>query len=142
MLVHVEILACPSTSRTLFSGLRVYTHGKQVAPYYVRFLLTSQEGGRWAYSIPGPTRGAPFGSLGVGAVLASLSTDFVDPVPITPRKNTYILVVTDHFTKWVMIFAVTDRSAITTASVIFNEVIARYGAALSIHSDLGYNYGS
>ena len=38
-------LACPSTSRTLFSGLRVSTHGKQVAPYSVRFLLTSQEGG-------------------------------------------------------------------------------------------------
>ena len=38
-------LTCPSTSRTLFSGLRVSTHGKQVAPYSVRFLLTSQEGG-------------------------------------------------------------------------------------------------
>ena len=38
-------LACPSTSRTLFSGLRVSTHGKQVAPYSVRFLLTLQEGG-------------------------------------------------------------------------------------------------
>ena len=38
-------LACPSTSRTLFSGLRVSTHGKQVAPYSVRFLLISQEGG-------------------------------------------------------------------------------------------------
>ena len=50
-------LTCPSTSRTLFSGLRVSTHGKQVAPYSVRFLLTSQEGGRRANSTPGPARG-------------------------------------------------------------------------------------
>ena len=49
-------LACPSTSRILFSGLRVSTHGKQVAPYSVRFLLTSQEGGRRANSTPGPAR--------------------------------------------------------------------------------------
>ena len=38
-------LTCPSTFRNLFSGLRVSTHGKQVAPYSVRFLLTSQKGG-------------------------------------------------------------------------------------------------
>ena len=38
-----RILACHSTSRTYFSGSS--THGKQVAPYSVRFLLTSQEGG-------------------------------------------------------------------------------------------------
>ena len=50
-------LACPLTSRTLFSSLRVSTHSKQVAPYSVRFLLTSQEGGRRAYSTPGPARG-------------------------------------------------------------------------------------
>ena len=95
-----------------------------------------------ADKIPQKKPRAPLGSLGVGAVLATLSTDFVGPFPITPRNNRYILVVTDHFTKWVEIFAVTDQSAITTASVILNEVIARYGAPLSIHSDLGSNYES
>ena len=51
--------------------------------------------------IPQKKPRAPLGSLGVGAVLATLSTDFVGPFPITPRNNRYILVVTDHFTKWV-----------------------------------------
>ena len=50
--------------------------------------------------------------------------------------------VTDHFTKWVEIFAVPDQTAVTTANVILNEVIARYGSPLSIHSDLGSNYES
>ena len=35
-------LACPSTSKTLFSGLLVSTHGKQVASLLARFLLTAQ----------------------------------------------------------------------------------------------------
>ena len=85
---------------------------------------------------------APLGSLGVGATLATLSTDVLGPIPVTPRNNRYILVVTDHFTKWVEIFAVPDRTAVTTANVILNEVIASYGSPQSIHSDLGSNYES
>ena len=85
---------------------------------------------------------APLGSLGVGATLATLSTDVLGPLPVTPRNNRYILVVTDHFTKWVEIFAVPDQTAVTTANVILNEVIARYGSPQSIHSDLGSNYES
>ena len=85
---------------------------------------------------------SPLGSLGVGATLATLSIDMVGPFPVTSRNNRYILVVTDHFTKWVEIFAVPDQSATTTTNVILNEVIARYGSPLSIHNDLGTNYES
>lgn len=85
---------------------------------------------------------APLGSLGVGAALATLSTDMIGPFPLTPRNNRYVLIVTDSFTKWVEIFAVPDSTAATTANVILNEVICRYGAPLSIHSDLGSNYES
>ena len=85
---------------------------------------------------------APLGSLGVGATLATLSTDMVGQFPVTSRNNRYIVFVTDHFTKWVEIFAVPDQSATITANVILNEVIARYGSPLSIHSDLGTNYES
>ena len=77
---------------------------------------------------------APLGSLGLGATLATFSTDMVGPFPVTPRNNRYILVVTDHFTKWVEFFAVPDQSATTTANVILNDVIARYGSPLSVHT--------
>ena len=51
-------LACPSTSRTLFSGLRVSTHGKQVASLLARFLLTAQGMGvSGLFVCPGPARG-------------------------------------------------------------------------------------
>ncbi|CAG2200883.1 unnamed protein product [Mytilus edulis] len=85
---------------------------------------------------------APLGSLLTGAPLDCLATDILGPLPTTPRNNKYVLVVTDHFTKWVEIFPVPNQNAETCASVILNEVIARFGSPLSIHSDQGRNYES
>ena len=85
---------------------------------------------------------APLGTLTVGNVLDRLSTDFLGPLPYTPRGNRYILTVTDHFSRWVEIIPVPDQTAETTARVILNEVIARFGCPISIHSDQGSNYES
>ena len=95
-------------------------------------------------SIKAPPRRyrAPLGVMPVGAPLDRLGTDFLGPLPLTPRGNRHILVVTDYFTKWVEIFAVPDQTAVTTAEVILNEVIARFGCPYEIHSDQGRNFES
>ena len=85
---------------------------------------------------------APLGKLPVGAPLDRLSTDVLGPFPRTPRSNRYILVVSDHFTKWVEVFAIPDYEASTCANVIMNEVIARYGCPLELLTDQGRNYES
>ena len=85
---------------------------------------------------------APLGSMPVGAPMDRLATDFLGPFPETPRGNRHILVVTDIFTKWVEIFAVQDQSAKTTARIILNEVICRYGCPYDLLSDQGRNYDS
>ncbi len=85
---------------------------------------------------------APMGTMTVGAPLDRLSTDILGPLPETPRKNRYILVVTDHFTKWVEILAVPDQTAATCADRILNEVISRYGCPYDLLSDQGRNYES
>ena len=85
---------------------------------------------------------APMGTIPVGAPLDRLFTDILGPLPTTPRNNKYILLVTDHFSKWVEIFAVPDQTAETCASKLVNEVISRFGCPLEIHSDQGRNYES
>ena len=88
-----------------------------------------------------PARG-PLDQMVVGAPLDRMSTDIMGPLPLTPSENRYILVITDDFTKRVEVFAVPDYTAVTFARVILNEVIARFGCPVSIHSDQGTNYES
>ena len=71
-----------------------------------------------------------------------LATDILGPLPLTPRGNRYILVVSDYFTKWVEIFPVPDQTAVTCAEIILNEVISRFGCPFELHSDQGRNYES
>lgn len=68
--------------------------------------------------------------------------DFVGPFPITPRGNRYILVATDVFTKYVEIWAVPNQTAEVCASIILNDVIARWGAPLTIHTNQGAAFES
>lgn len=64
-----------------------------------------------------------------------VATDLLDPLPLTPGDNRYILTMTDYFTKWVEIIPVADQSAPTSANAMLNEVMCRYGCPLTIHSD-------
>ena len=85
---------------------------------------------------------APLGRMQAGTPLYRISTDFLGPLPLTPCKNGYILLSTDHFTEWVEIMAVPDQTAKTCANKLLNEVIARYGCPLTILSDQGAAYES
>ena len=95
-----------------------------------------------AIKLPNKTVRAPLGSMPVGAPMDRLATDIMGPLPETSRGNKYILVVTDHFSKWVEAFAIPDQNAVTVAEKILNEVICRFGCPLDIHSDQGRNYES
>ncbi|CAC5410262.1 unnamed protein product [Mytilus coruscus] len=48
---------------------------------------------------PNKSSRAPLGTMPVGAPLDRLATDFLGPLPTTPRGNKFILTVTDYFTK-------------------------------------------
>ena len=71
-----------------------------------------------------------------------LATDYLGPFPVTERGNRYILLLTDHFTKYVEIMTVPDITAEVCAARILNEYVSRWGCPLSIHSDQGRTYKS
>ena len=82
------------------------------------------------------------GGISVGSPWEHLASDFIGPLPVSGRGNRYVLVFMDYFTKWVEIFAVPDQTASTTARVLLDEIISRYGCPLMLHSDQGRNYES
>ena len=85
---------------------------------------------------------APLGSLRSGAPGDFIATDYLGPFPVTDRGNRYILLLTDHFTKYVEILPVPDMTAEVCASKVVNEFISRWGCPLTLHSDQGRTYES
>ena len=85
---------------------------------------------------------APLGTITTGAPCDVVATDYIGPLPVTPRGNKYILVLNDHFSKYVEVIPVPDQTAETCASRVLNDFIARWGCPLSLLSDQGRNYES
>ena len=78
----------------------------------------------------------------VGAPLERIALDITGPLPKTQKKNKYILVVSDYFTKWTEAYALPNIEAETVATVLVEQWISRYGTCREIHSDQGSNFES
>jgi transposase InsO family protein len=70
-----------------------------------------------------------------------ITTDIMGPLEVTAQDNKYILVVCDHFTKWVELFAIKSLSAEEAADKLM-QVIYRHSAPEAILSDQGTNFQS
>lgn len=71
-----------------------------------------------------------------------IAIDHIGPFPTTNRGNKYILVIVDRFTKYAEAVACPDDSAATTAQIIIDHVICRYGFPLVLLSDRGSGFTS
>lgn len=71
-----------------------------------------------------------------------VALDILGPLPETPCKNKYILVIGDYFSKWTEAFPLPNQEASTIAKVLTEEWVCRFGVPRSIHSDQGRNFES
>jgi len=77
-----------------------------------------------------------------GAPFERIQLDILGPLPISSSGNRYLLVITDCFTKWVEAFPLRNIRTKTIAEVFVNQVIARFGVPLELHTDQGRNFES
>lgn len=91
---------------------------------------------------PHKTPQAPMGTVRVGAPMERIALDIMGPLNETERKNSYILVIQEYFTKWTEAFAIPDEKAVTVANVVATEWVCRFGMPHSLHSDQGRNFES
>jgi hypothetical protein len=71
----------------------------------------------------------PRGGLGqyaVGIPMERVAMDLLGPLPESRRGNTYLLVASDYFTRWVEAYPLPNSEAITVAQVFIEEFISRY----------------
>ncbi|GFX52689.1 retrovirus-related Pol polyprotein from transposon 412 [Trichonephila clavipes] len=64
--------------------------------------------------------------------------DLLGPYPVSRvRRNRYILIITDHFSKWAEIIPLKKASARVIADNFFDNYISRFGAPIKLISDNG-----
>ena len=73
--------------------------------------------------------------------LELIAADIVGPLPVSTTGKKYILVIIDHFTKYVKLYSLQDITAKTSAKKIFN-FMCNYGIPDSILTDQGKNFQS
>jgi hypothetical protein len=71
-----------------------------------------------------------------------LGIDVVGPFKVSNRGNKFILVMIDHFTRWVELKAMSEITAEAVCQVLFEEIICRHGCPTKILSDQGKQFVS
>ena len=89
---------------------------------------------------PGDKRGRyPLASERCGFPMDRLSLDISGPWPGTEGGNRYILAITDHFSKWLELCALPDKTAQSVACAL-HKFVARHGIMNRLHSDRGREF--
>lgn len=104
---------------------------------YVRTCEVCQQSKR-AFNAKPP----PLQPQAVDDVFGRWQMDILSGLPTTKDKYKHILVMVDSYSKWVELFPLRTQEATEVASVIFREIISRYGAMRSILSDRARNFMS
>jgi transposase InsO family protein len=71
-----------------------------------------------------------------------VAMDIIGPLQQTISGNVYILTIQDHFTKFVVVCALTDSKAVTVAKAFINQWVAVFGAPFKLLTDNGQNFNS
>ena len=50
--------------------------------------------------------------------------DILGPLPLTPRGNRYVLVVSDYFTNWTESYAIPNQEAATVPEKLVSEFVS------------------
>lgn len=89
----------------------------------------------------GPRKGpqrrprGPIKQFIVGGTLEKMAVDVLGPLPASSKRNKYILIVGDYFTKWAEAYPLENQQAETVDEVLVKELISRFGVPLQLHSD-------
>lgn len=79
--------------------------------------------------------------LPIGGMFYRWGIDLAGPFAATSFGNEYVLVAVEHFTKWVELVPIPNKSAATTAFVTAHHVLGRFGGCAELVTDQGTEWG-
>ena len=83
------------------------------------------------YSLVSPRQGYPF---------MTLNLDYVGPLPVSSKGNTYMLTAECMLTRWVEAYPVKNANAATVANKLITELFPRFGHCEFLKTDRGSHF--
>lgn len=83
---------------------------------------------------------APLLPISVENAFDRLAVVCLDPFPLSNAGNRYVVVFTEHITRWPEAFAVPNTDASTIARLLVNHIVLTHGAPRTLLSDRGTNF--
>ena len=71
-----------------------------------------------------------------------VAVDILGPLPIADDGNSYVLVASDYFTRWMEAYPIPNQEAVTVATVLTQEIFFRFSIPEQLHSDQGRQFKS
>jgi hypothetical protein len=68
------------------------------------------------------------------------SLDFAGPLLVTPRYNKYVLVMIEHFSKWIELVALPDKFSEGATYSFLDRVLSRFGPLTEVLTDYGREF--
>ena len=68
------------------------------------------------------------------------SLDFPGPLPLTVRHHRYVLVMVEHFSKWIELVALPDKASEGAAYAFLDRVLSHFGAPAEVLTDQGTEF--
>ncbi len=69
-----------------------------------------------------------------------IHADLFGPMMDASRKSSYILCITDAFTKYAIVTSIPNKDAQTVAKAIFEQWFYKFGIPAQIHTDGGIEF--
>ena len=91
---------------------------------------------------PAPKPKAHLQTITAGYPMQIVATDILEPLPLTPNGNSYLLVAIDYFTRWVEAYPIPNQEAVTVANKLTKEFFFRFSLPEQLHSDQGRQFES
>ena len=68
------------------------------------------------------------------------SCDLAGELPHTIRGNVYIMIMIEHFSKWIELVALPDKLSRSTSHAFLHQVLSRFGACAECLTDQGSEF--
>jgi hypothetical protein len=68
------------------------------------------------------------------------SCDLVGELPQTSRSNVYIIIMIEHFSKWVELVALADKSSYNISQTFLQQVLSRFGVCAECLTNQGSKF--